>query len=464
VNLLVKPCRLVCRDHIPYDLSPLKVSSHIGSVMQATQSSTASDLDKGCCFGAASPFKTIRTTSPVIPDEEHSRPLPCLAPGAIEDRREGLLHDARNLMGALGLYCDLLAVPGVLKPEHRHYAEEVRLLGSRSGALIEHLMERAIPPLGEAAGDGVGSGAASLPAEVGCPAQVGAAQVEAAQVGTPGDGRVGDPEIAAQPVSLRSVVERCAGLLSRVAGGRTIEVSYGPAAAVPVRVAEETVERILVNLVRNAAAGLAGSPPACRPVKDLTGSCVCAAESGVEGNGAYSPVPGTRVSVRETNADGLADVTPGTIRIGVGLLVNRVGEARPWPFRRVRLTVEDSGCGMTPGHLEWLLGGGRAPGRGNHGIGFRVVRELVAASDGELKAMSAPGTGTRVQIEWPMAAMASLESGHGAADTAETRDSHADVQSAVRELVARQPVATDRSPAPARRLRDFSAVAEGQGA
>jgi hypothetical protein len=175
-------------------------------------------------------------------------------------------------------------------------------------------------------------------------------------------------------------------------------------------------------------------------------------------------VPGTRVSVRETNADGLADVTPGTIRIGVGLLVNRVGEARPWPFRRVRLTVEDSGCGMTPGHLEWLLGGGRAPGRGNHGIGFRVVRELVAASDGELKAMSAPGTGTRVQIEWPMAAMASLESGHGAADTAETRDSPADVQPAVRELVARQPVATDRSPAPARRLRDFSAVAEGQGA
>ena len=39
-------------------------------------------------------------------------------------QNEGLLHDARNLMGAIGLYCDLLSMPGVLShPEHHHYAE-----------------------------------------------------------------------------------------------------------------------------------------------------------------------------------------------------------------------------------------------------------------------------------------------------------------------------------------------------
>ena len=31
-------------------------------------------------------------------------------------------------------------MPGVLKPEHRHYAEEVRLLGVRSAAMIQQLM------------------------------------------------------------------------------------------------------------------------------------------------------------------------------------------------------------------------------------------------------------------------------------------------------------------------------------
>lgn len=59
---------------------------------------------------------------------------------------------------------------------------------------------------------------------------------------------------------------------------------------------------------------------------------------------------------------------------------------------------------MTAEQLERLLLGGRAPSRDNHGIGFRVVRELAAASGGDLRVMSAPGVGTRVQIEWPMAA------------------------------------------------------------
>jgi hypothetical protein len=62
--------------------------------------------------------------------------LPC--PAIVYE--EGLLHDARNLMGTLGLYCDLLSTPGVLKPEHRHYAEEVRVLGARSVAMIQQLM------------------------------------------------------------------------------------------------------------------------------------------------------------------------------------------------------------------------------------------------------------------------------------------------------------------------------------
>jgi hypothetical protein len=93
----------------------------------------------------------------------------------------------------------------------------------------------------------------------------------------------------------------------------------------------------------------------------------------------------------------------------VGLLINREEDPRPWPLRRVRLTVEDSGCGMTAEQKERLLSVYRTASRGRHGIGFRVVRELVAASSGDLRVTSAPGTGTRVQIEWPVTGIAREE-------------------------------------------------------
>jgi signal transduction histidine kinase len=307
---------------------------------------------------------------------------------------EGLLHDARNLMGALGLYCDLLSMPGVLKPEHRHYAEEVRLLGARSAAMIQQLMGQSIQAQGTAACSWLSKSP-----------RLSDANLVIGEATTSVNGITEQAGSAASPVSLRSIVERCSGLLGRVACGQTVEISYGVAAAVPVQVEEDMVERILVNLVRNSAAALAKCEPACNPAPDLGGT----GEGEGPGDSAQSSVPARLCSVHETLADPTADETPGSIRIGVGLLVNRVGDAKPWPFRRVRLTVEDSGCGMPPERLERLLSGRRAPSRSSHGIGFRVVRELAAASCGDLRVMSAPGIGTRVQIEWPMAAESSTE-------------------------------------------------------
>jgi signal transduction histidine kinase len=293
------------------------------------------------------------------------------------DRQEGLLHDARNLMGAIGLYCDLLSMPGVLQPEHRLYAEELRLLGARSGALIQHLMEQRMPSsfARDGTSEGPGTGAAW---EAGVARSLALAKVRAA-----GGEPVGTVSLPG-PVSLCSILQRCLGLLSRVADGRTIEASYGDAASTPVPVSEEAVERILVNLVSNSAAAMRGQ-------ERLGGDG--------KGRSALSTVLGKR-------EDRTADETPGSIRIGVGATINRVQDPRPWPLRRVRLTVEDSGCGMTAEEVERILSVTRAPSRGRHGIGFRVVRELVAASCGDLRVMSAPGIGTRVQIEWPVTAMA----------------------------------------------------------
>jgi signal transduction histidine kinase len=248
-------------------------------------------------------------------------------------------------------------MPGVLKPEHSQYPEELRLLGARSGALIDALMRTLL---------------AREQSDELCPAALaGAAQPSVSQTGEdatelPKKSRtLPDSSNLAERVSLRAIVEHCSGLLRRVANDRTLEVEFGPAAATPVRVPEETVERILVNLVRNASAAM---------------------ERRDSGNS-----------------------RSGAIRLTLGMVTSRVGEARPWPFQRVRLAVEDCGCGMSAHQVECLLNGGLECSHDSHGIGFGVVRELVAASDGDLRVMSALNSGTRVQIEWPMAAMSARE-------------------------------------------------------
>jgi signal transduction histidine kinase len=317
----------------------------------------------------------------------------------------GLAHDARNLIGAVSLYCDLLSSPGVLKPEHIHYARELRLLGARSGALMQRLMLSCVGPYS------LESGPASAPEpDSDLPPEDPAFSV------------TGDPNHASEPpqggnrpVSLRMIVERCSGLLSRVAGGRTIEVSYGAASSMPVLVTEEAVERILVNLVRNAASALdqagenASEPPDQAPDQAPSpvptgSSATIPLDSHACAAGIAAAKRGLRGTVQERIADGTADDTPGAVRIGVGVLLSGA-PAGPWPFQRVRLTVEDSGCGMPPELVERVLRGPRLVARGGRGIGLRVVQELVAESGGELRLMSAPMLGTRVQIEWPVAAM-----------------------------------------------------------
>lgn len=271
--------------------------------------------------------------------------------GAQPAQSEGLLHDARNLLGALSIYCDLLSRPGVLKPEHLHYADDLRLVSTRSGALLERLLDQA----------------------------TGRAE-DTPLCAFPGPGP--------KPIALRRVVERCSGLLTGVAGGTAVAIRYGEAADVPVRIAEESLERILVNLVRNAAAAVTTRELSCSTVR------------------AWPDVPArpAHIAALSRARAACAAELPAPICISVGVLTNRVGDPRPWPFRRVRLTVEDAGCGMTSVQLERLQCGNRAPARGSHGIGFRVVQELVASSNGDLRVLSTPGQGTCVQIELPVAA------------------------------------------------------------
>jgi signal transduction histidine kinase len=281
--------------------------------MQATQSSTASG--SGNYSGKFSALRHVtremsltRAAVPVmrrgvVDASDATAPIAGVAEGA------GLAHDAGNLLGALSLYSDLLAMPGVLHEEHREYAAELRMLSDLSWAMINRLVNHS---------------RAGLPTKV--------------QAG-----------ISVLP----DVVDRCRGLLSRVAG-RTVEISFGVGAFQPVRVPVEAVERILTNLVKNAA-----------------------------------------------------EATPwvGAISIHVEGVVERAGnepagseddEVR----RRVMMTVRDRGCGMDQAAVRRLMQGGGISSANGRGLGFRVVRELVAMSGGCLNVESQPEVGTSISVEW----------------------------------------------------------------
>jgi signal transduction histidine kinase len=207
-----------------------------------------------------------------------------------------LAHDAGNLLGALSLYSELLAMPGVLHEEHRGFAAELRLLSDRSWAMINRLVHHAHT-----------------------------------EPQTP----------TAEGTVLPEVVERCQSVLSRVAR-RPVQVSFGEGAYESVGVRAEAVERILTNLVKNAA--------------------------------------------EATTAEG-----------GIAVVVEGIVEGGQ---RRVVMTVRDTGCGMSAAAISRLLRTGGITSASGRGLGFRVVRELAAMSGGCLHVKSQPGVGTSISVEW----------------------------------------------------------------
>jgi len=59
-------------------------------------------------------------------------------PVAAGDLRS-LVHDARNMVASIDLYCDLLDEPDVVAPPYRHYSRELRLVAETSRRLLEKL-------------------------------------------------------------------------------------------------------------------------------------------------------------------------------------------------------------------------------------------------------------------------------------------------------------------------------------
>src|ERR1700742_1928299 len=116
--------------------------------MQATQSSTASGAGSGSGIYSGK-FAALRHVTREMNLKRAATPSvrsdaaavgEVVSPAAGVAEGAGLAHDAGNLLGALSLYSDLLAMPGVLHEEHREYANELRMLSDRSWAMIDRLV------------------------------------------------------------------------------------------------------------------------------------------------------------------------------------------------------------------------------------------------------------------------------------------------------------------------------------
>ena len=150
-------------------------------------------------------------------------------------RRQGetifeLAHDARNMVMALSLYCDLLEEPGVLSLPCRHYASELRLVVASSQRLVEKLALLGKREMSEA----IRSGSTK-------PVALSLAVPE-------------------QPIEdLREEVLACRNLLDALAGPQVTVTVSASEGALPVWLTTEDLTRVLVNLVKNAAEAISGS-------------------------------------------------------------------------------------------------------------------------------------------------------------------------------------------------------------
>ncbi|HWG21776.1 MAG TPA: sensor histidine kinase [Terracidiphilus sp.] len=262
-------------------------------------------------------------------------------------RRTGTLtevaHDARNMVTALALYCDLLAEPGVLQDGFAHYAHELRLVTSASRRLVEKLMQLD------------GSGIEEPEARpVGWPGMPGHGPESSGRNITRAERLPNDPidNLQEELLANRNLLDAMAGLAIAVA----VRTEGG---ARPVRLSSEDLTRVLVNLVKNAseAMGRAGAIEiTLRELPDPQGGA-----------------PAVVLAVEDTGP-GIAEES-----------LARVFE---------------------PGYSSHAVAGDRSQGGGwpaaHRGLGLSITRSIVESAGGRVRAANRDQGGARLEIELPI--------------------------------------------------------------
>ncbi len=306
-------------------------------------------------------------------------------------------HDARNMVTALGLYCDLLEEPGVLSAPFAHYGNELRLVAAASRRLVEKLVmldaaretnTSSGPDLGlktwlgaspgkESGGSSGANPAANLARAAGRAASQSlnppgtgisrAAGTSGSRTergwaergirGTPGRWDL----MPATPIeNMAAELLANHNLLAALAGPTIVLTVDVEAGARPVRMTGEDLTRVLVNLVKNASEAMPGG---------------------------------------------------GRIQVELSELPGEAGA-----MEALALRVEDSGPGIAQEAREEIFTSGyttRAKGtepRGSwpvihRGLGLPITRSIVEAAGGRILAARSALGGARFEIELPVPRM-----------------------------------------------------------
>ena len=248
------------------------------------------------------------------------------------DAIEGVAHDARNVVTALRLCSELIGEPGVLAAGHGHYAAEIGSIAAASERLVGRLTDMART----------------------------ARAREAPLVETP-------------VTDLADAVRAVGGLLSAIAGPNVVLQTACLPCAGELRLSEESLTRILLNLVRNAADAM---PKGGR----------------------------IRITAQRGGGESFRWMLPEEMR-KAGELWGESGRAAT-----AVLTVEDNGPGIAPQAMGRIFDPGFStkrkagpwPEAAHQGLGLSIVRELVEAAGGTIRAFSPWREGARFEIELPL--------------------------------------------------------------
>jgi signal transduction histidine kinase len=254
-------------------------------------------------------------------------------------------HDARNMVTALGLYCDLLDEPGVLATPFLHYGNELRLVAAASRRLVEKLVSLETHEAPEFA----------VPAGT---------VLDRAK--SPVANRASDrPErshrwdlLPAEPiVSLAGELLANRNLLAALAGPAIALTVDAESGALPVRLTGEDLTRVLVNLVKNAAEAMPAGGRIQLGLRQMSARQGAAPwlQLTVEDNG-----PGIPADALETIFDS---------------------------GYTTRATGGPANGGWQPAH---------------RGLGLSIARSIVEAAGGRIHAANRSSSGTRFEIELPL--------------------------------------------------------------
>lgn len=224
-----------------------------------------------------------------------------------------LAHEARNMVTALAIYCDLLEEPGVLDAVHKHFARELRMVTGACRQIVEKLGRL----------DGYEISSKALPL---------ASEAREFRSGVSGERRLAGEVIDGerQINNLQKELLSSCNVLDAMAGsGIRVELRTEGGAR-PVALTSEEMTRVLVNLVKNAAEAIGGTGAIRISLREKSPERLSLV---VEDNGpGFSPEvlqnlfqPG--FSTRGTAAEGTAPRTAAQRGLGLSITRNMIEAA-----------------------------------------------------------------------------------------------------------------------------------------